>query len=316
MFKFLWTEKQNFGPPARYGHVIGYDVTRSRVVLFGGRADPVINNKVVPTYFMDTWEWDGLNWTKVSDVGPNPRLRPGFAFDHVRGRLILFGGSDENTKLHRDTWEWNGEDWTQLSDEGPSPAHWLAMTSDSERKQVVLYGGETHNFVKLDETWEWDGEHWTRQEAVGPGKRTKHAMAYDPARRRVVLAGPDDQTWEWDGELWKQVTEIGPGVNESHAMTYDGRAVILFGGDNLQQTGFFKQSGSTWEWDGKHWTQRLQIGPEPRTDCAIAYDSKRDRTVLFGGFHRPSKGPNESFGDTWELAEKLPAIFADTAGGG
>ena len=61
MFKFLWTEKQNFGPPARYGHVMGYDVTRSRVVLFGGRADPVINNKVVSTYFRDTWEWDGLN---------------------------------------------------------------------------------------------------------------------------------------------------------------------------------------------------------------------------------------------------------------
>src|SRR5437016_6007345 len=98
---------------------MGYDVTRSRVVLFGGRADPVINNKVVSTYFRDTWEWDGLNWTQVSDVGPNPRLRPGFAFDYIRGRLILFGVSDENTKLHRDIWEWNGEDWTQLSDEGP-----------------------------------------------------------------------------------------------------------------------------------------------------------------------------------------------------
>ena len=59
--------------------------------------------------------------------------------------------------------------------------------------------------------------------------------------------------------------------------------------------------------------------PTPRWSpiaCAIAYDSKRDRTVLFGGFHRPSKGPNESFGDTWELAEKLPAVFGDTAGGG
>jgi hypothetical protein len=144
--------------------------------MHGANCAESFGNKVVPTYFRDTWEWDGLNWTKISDVGTNPRLRPGFAFDYVRGRLILFGGSDENTKLHRDTWEWNGEDWTQLLDEGPSPAHSLAMTSDSKRKQVVLYGGETHNFVQLDETWEWDGEHWTRQEAVGPGKRTKHAM--------------------------------------------------------------------------------------------------------------------------------------------
>jgi hypothetical protein len=100
-------------------------------------------------------------------------------------------------------------------------------------------------------------------------------------------------------------------------MAYDGRGVILFGGDNLQQTGFFKQSGSTWEWDGKYWTQRLQIGPEPRTDCAIAYDSKGDKTVLFGGFRRPAGGgPNESFGDTWELAEKLSAVSAERTGGG
>jgi hypothetical protein len=106
-----------------------------------------------------------------------------------------------------------------------------------------------------------------------------------------VLTGPDDQTWEWDGELWKQVTEIGPGVNSSHAMTYDGRAVILFGGDNLQQTGFFKQSGSTWEWDGKHWTQRLQIGPEPRTDCAIAYASSETEPSFLVDSTDPPKDP-------------------------
>src|SRR5215203_2887996 len=127
MPKFLWTEKQAFGPAARAGHMMGYDSKRGRVALFGGTVAKKVNKTDVSTFFGDTWEWDGISWTQVSDVGPTPRVGAAMAFDYARQRLILFGGRDEAQKPHRDTWEWDGEDWTQLSDEGPNPNSVSAM---------------------------------------------------------------------------------------------------------------------------------------------------------------------------------------------
>src|SRR5207247_10197698 len=61
-------------------------------------------------------------------------------------------------------------------------------------------------------------------------------------------------------------------------IVYNGKTMLLFGGKN--DTTFFK---NTWEWDGKHWTQRQDIGPAARAFAALAYDSTRQRVVLFGG---------------------------------
>jgi hypothetical protein len=43
------------------------------------------------------------------------------------------------------------------------------------------------------------------------------------------------------------------------------------------------------------WTQRAKFGPSPRYTSAIAYDSTRRRTVLFGGL-----SPAGRLSDTWE----------------
>ncbi len=44
------------------------------------------------------------------------------------------------------------------------------------------------------------------------------------------------------------------------------------------------------------WTQRTNFGPSPRSASAIAYDSNRGRTVLFGGI----SSAGDFLGDTWE----------------
>ena len=51
----------------------------------------------------------------------------------------------------------------------------------------------------------------------------------------------------------------------------------------------------TWEWDGGYWTQMQDVGPSPRSLTALAFDSERGRTVLFGG-----QGAAGVLGDTWE----------------
>ena len=57
---------------------------------------------------------------------------------------------------------------------------------------------------------------------------------------------------------------------------------------------------STWTWDGKHWTERQDIGPGSRIGTAMTFDSGRKRAVLFGG----GQG-GVLRRDTWELSELL-----------
>jgi hypothetical protein len=62
--------------------------------------------------------------------------------------------------------------------------------------------------------------------------------------------------------------------------------IILFGGDQLYPDGnvstWFED---TWTWDGAAWTERhTATSPGPRCCYAMAYDSVRRQTVLFGGY--------------------------------
>ena len=84
---------------------------------------------------------------------------------------------------------------------------------------------------------------------------------------------------------------MGPGPLVNSSMVGTTHGVILFGGLNIQR------NDNTWKWDGNLWRQSEDIGPIPRSNHAVAYDAKRDRVALFGGY-----GPaTETFGDTWEL---------------
>ena len=110
MSRFLWTQKEDIGPSARFGHAMTYDSVRSRTTLFGGGL--LIGGQIGSVN--DTWEWNGEFWTQMADMGPAARQDHALCFDSVRQTALLFGGlSGQSTPLG-DTWSWNGEDWTQL----------------------------------------------------------------------------------------------------------------------------------------------------------------------------------------------------------
>jgi hypothetical protein len=64
---------------------------------------------VASTYFNDTWEYDGVNWTQVTTASsPSARGSHVTAYDSVRGKVIIFGGhfySGGHNYLN-DTWEY------------------------------------------------------------------------------------------------------------------------------------------------------------------------------------------------------------------
>src|SRR5262252_8825081 len=85
------------------------------------------------------------------------------AFDLIRGRTVLFGGSNRSAQF-ADTWEWDGTIWTHRLPASTPPARVLhAMAYDLARGRTVLFGGDVFQNgvdVPLADTWEWDGANW------------------------------------------------------------------------------------------------------------------------------------------------------------
>jgi hypothetical protein len=290
-----------------------YDLTRSRVVLFGGDSHADLENG---TPLGDTWEWDGSFWTQMDDVGPAPRSSSSMVYDSARNVSILFGGRSVGLLLG-DTWQWDGTDWTQLSESGPSPRAASAMAFDSARNRTVLFAGGSKENPCLSDTWEFDGENWTQQQDTGPLPRAAHAMAFDSVSNRVILFGGIDlnndglgDTWAWDGSEWVQIAEFGPPPRLNAALASAGGSnLILFGGLNAFGQGKVEHVfADTWEFDGKRWTQRQEIGPGRLQNAAIAFDSSRGRMVLFGGLAPGDQiRPDFPSGFTWETAAPVVA---------
>lgn len=172
---------------------------------------------------------------------------------------MLFGGNNPLTGVlyTGDTWEWNGANWANRIPIVHPPARKnAAMAYDSDRGVCVLFGGGTNIFqieIPFNDTWEWNGAVWTMRSSNDPSAGNRPPpmdgpiMAYDSFRKRTVLLGSNERT----------------------------------GGE-------FNPVTRTWEWDGNVWTVHdrsttASPAPPPRIDAAMAYDSARRVTVVFGG---------------------------------
>ncbi len=77
--------------------------------------------------------------------------------------------------------------------------------------------------------------------------------------------------------------------------------LVLFGGSSADLGG--TDLADTWEWDGTSWEQKFPaVAPSARSYHAMAYDSARGKTVLFGGFTAAGYSAEtwEWDGTTWE----------------
>ena len=316
-----WTQcAPTSSPLARHGHAMTYDPLRGHIVLFGGESWSIGSMKY---HLQDLWEWDGSNWIQSSPlVSPPGRQYSALEFDQVSGKVLLFGGQALSRTVH-DLWSWDGSVWDPLAD-APEPLYDAAMAYDAARDRMVLFGGDHKYAAITDMTWEWDGGRWSRRApAASPPPRRAHAMAYDSELQRVILFGGYytnyvvvpwtiyNDIWEWNGLNWKRCTPaVSPEPRWDHAMAYDRfrKRLVLFGG--LQNvSGSHTPMNDTWEWDGERWVKRSPaLSPPARSGHGLAYDSARNRIVLFGGYDR-SSGLN----DTWEWdgsswLQRAPAV--------
>jgi N-acetylneuraminic acid mutarotase len=169
-----WTEAKVQGPPARWGAVMAE--LNGELVLFGGTTYMTGPN---PGYVDvgDTWTWDGATWTERKVTGP--RAREGAAMAALGGKLVLFGGVNDNYEVMlSDTWTWDGTSWSEYQGSGPSARYLSAMAGVAGK--IVLFGGTSSQngppSTALGDTWTWDGTAWAQVNVRGPSARCGMGM--------------------------------------------------------------------------------------------------------------------------------------------
>jgi hypothetical protein len=125
-----------------YGTLV-WDAARQRAVLFGGiDAAGALSN--------ETWllgrDGEQYNWSQATgSPAPAARALAGGAYDPVRARIVLFGGSDRSLESAVEpdvVWEFD-QGWLAVPAGGPPPRHspGLAYVPDASGARVALVGG-------------------------------------------------------------------------------------------------------------------------------------------------------------------------------
>jgi hypothetical protein len=254
-----------------------------------------------------TWDVaEGFQALNPDNAG-TPSARGAFvlAYDAGRGRLVLFGGYSAAGFLN-ETWEYNGATgaWTQvLTGAAPTPRAGSAMAYDAALGKLVLFGGVDANLNALNDTWTYNGTSWTLLcSACAPSARAAHGMAYDPAGRVLLFGGANthvdlnagggtgtdtvrhNDVWAFNGTAWTQLwadnPTTGPDKRAGMAVAFDiqrARLVVISGLSALTL------ESDTWLFDGAGWTATATATLSPRSQHAMAFDSRRNVAIMFGG---------------------------------
>lgn len=302
------------GPgPVRYG-AMAYDSRRDRLIQFGG---------TYGTSDATTWEWQPgqTSWGEMNvKARPQARTFPAMAFDGSIGRVLVFGGrslspAQDLADLH----ELDGDQmtWIERAIGGTQPParSTPAMAYLPDRKTVIMSGGRLETDV-----WEWDGTagRWTEHnQSQSQGERPRLGtgnindnvhLTYDPARKRVVAVVPHvPEVWDYDPEnrTWRRRDPGGaappPRIFSTVARDTARNRLVMYGGARPVDT---RSLDDLWEWDDEvgRWSEVTIPGARPRArnGALMAFDDKRGRLVVYGGFD--SRGQSwASFTDLWSL---------------
>ena len=283
-------------PEPRYGQGLAYDTTRGVVVMQSGQG-PESCWRGVASSCTDTWTFDGQQWRRVyrgtspnTNEAPLPRDGTQLVYDPVRDKLIMYGGVDADD-TSGELNEWADGDWTSVPSTPAGQRTGHVMAYSAVDGGVLVQGGRWHDAGAVEasrnDLWLYDGT-WSLLDdgaGVAPLAVGEHAAAYDAARGELVLFG---------GAVYPQAGSPCPGNPDVNTV---GRCIYA----------------ETWVWasEAQAWRHRTASATRPsgRHLHAMAYDVKRGRTVLFGGFSKAgvegctSAGQSTSdfcyLGDTW-----------------
>lgn len=144
-----WSEVVTSGaaPSARSSAVIAYDVTRDRVVMFGGNTS---TSGLSLTGVGDLWELDLASgaWRELTSSGEAPSARLYHSGVVVGSELVVVGGTpDFDGPFRNDAWalDLTTDTWRSINDgfdvATPEPRFGHELVADAARGRVVMIGG-------------------------------------------------------------------------------------------------------------------------------------------------------------------------------
>jgi hypothetical protein len=299
-----WEKLAFAGPapsPRSYAMVV-HDAPRERLVVFGGWPGG--------DFLDDVWALSLSGepaWTEITTAG-GPTLEAGgvSVFDSVHDRAVIILGEE--------VWSFSlapAPEWTRLEPEGTGPGERASPVAihDPVRDRIVYFGGEPGDWPLPSDAWSLDLSTsppvWEELEATGtrPQGRLGATAILDAAGRRMVVYGGTDygsnfqDAWalSLDGTPeWKELTHASPPVGRSaHTAVYDSARdrMVIFSGA-IQRHGP-PDRNDVWALSLSHtpaWSPVNGTSPEPRSFHAVAYDRRRDRMIIFGGYNRDTLG--------------------------
>jgi galactose oxidase-like protein len=266
-------EAAGVSPSARGYHQMTYDTESGLVIVYGGQTGNFFQDPIYLSH--ETWSFDPDSnvWTQMS-----PATSPGgssggeMTYDAKADRSILSVISDDFSRLETWAYDANADTWIQLAD-GPRVMVGQRIVYDSESDRIIMFGGfDFSNFKLVDDLWVYDynTDTWTNmpQPRVHPSSRNFIGMVYDSKADRVVMWG------DWQRNY--------TAATDESVWTYDFNT-------------------NTWQE-----FQHKKDGPMVRDYTMLAYDSKADRIIMYGGY---DFGNDETWvydlnTNTWQ--QKLP----------
>lgn len=283
-------------PSGRTAHFMVHDSTHGRIVVFGGRqATGGVDNEF--RLLNDTWVYDNGNWSEIATPNaPTPRQHGGAAYDPVRDRVVVFGGTvfkADGVTLENnfDTWEFDGTTWTQPAYNKPELLRPM-LAFDERRNQMILVGSDTafkSKMYRLDvPTSAWV--------EITPAKMpdcvSDASMVYQDHNGTIMLVGGVcsvttslvDQTWEWNGTNWAEVKTRVITRATGTALGYDPlrATAVLYGGfiafERVPRSTTQLYRASNWVFPDFY-----SFRPTPRSLFSFVSDPANQTVWLLGG---------------------------------
>ena len=318
-----WQRLEPQGEPviALHSFAATYDPVHDRMLVFSGR-DSLSNTH------RDLWALqlgDSPAWYRIEPPAPrpSPRYFSRAVYDVARDRMVLFGGTSDDTWVFSDDAE---PQWTEVepaSGGSPYGCSGASAAHDPTHGQVLLFGGMsgyyvvhgTYYFTYFSDLWSMTlggTPKWRRVDRDStPSARWRPGLMVDPTGDRLILFGGHGMGLQDDDSVWQlplaadapwsrmPVSGPGPGARWGHSTTYDSihNRMIVFGGRDV--TGPLAETWTLSLGATPTWT-RIDGGglqPLPREGHSAVYDPAGDRMVVFGG----SVGSSPA-DDTWQLS--------------
>lgn len=305
-----WQPIATAAAPSDLDHAsaMAFEPSTGNMITFGGEITPTDNLSVSNR----TLSYNGSAWNVIAATQPGTLRHVALGTDVRAGKVVLFGGEDQNSLRSGATWTWSGSAWTSAPVFTPPALRNSSTAHDPLRGITWLFGGQTSTSVPTNHLWSFDGLTWKRHLAAGPTARWAAATAFDPIRNQLVVFGgavydsnnrytpTTGETWVYDGTAWTSSTPTStPSPRFGAAAYFDpnrGR-IVLYGGSGVDLTPF----ADTWEWDGTAWQPIAATGPAARGFVSAAFDAARDSSVLWGGFSLDTGGAPFVLTDTWRF---------------